>query len=270
VTPDPADVKAGVAGVFGRAASSYDSAVPFFATFAAHLVAAAQPQEGERVLDVACGRGAVLLRAAEAVGSDGRAVGIDLAPEMVEAARADAAAMGLDNVDVQVGDAERLDFDARAFDVALCGFGVFFFPDPHAALREVRRVLRPGGRFATSTFLAGVAGFPWAPEVAKELGRVHAPPQSPVLTAPGLRAVLGDLGYGAATTHLVEGRFIFRDVDHYVGWHWTQGGRRLLEQLDEDELRRYRDLSATRLEAHARDGGYELVTRVELTVARCD
>jgi ubiquinone/menaquinone biosynthesis C-methylase UbiE len=260
-------MKAGIAGVFGRAASSYDTAVPFFATFAAHLVTAAAPQRGERVLDVACGRGAVLLRAAAAVGPDGSAVGIDLAPEMVEAARGDAVAMGLDNVDVRVGDAERLDIDDGAFDVALCGFGVFFFPDPHAALREVHRVLGPGGRFAASTFLDGVAGFPWAPEVAKELGKVHAPPRSPVLTAPGLRAALEEVGFGASSTQLVGGRFVFRDVDHYVGWHWTQGGRRLLEQLDDDELRRYRELSAARLEAHACDGGYELVTRVEITVA---
>jgi ubiquinone/menaquinone biosynthesis C-methylase UbiE len=267
LTFDPTEFKAFIGGVFGRAAPSYDTAIPFFQTFARHLVGAAALQPGERVLDLACGRGAALLLAADAVGVGGHVVGIDLAPEMVEETTGEAAARGLGNVEVRVGDAEQLDFVDAAFDVVLCGFGVFFFPDPDAALAEVARVLRPGGRFIASTFVDAIAGFPWAPDVARAIGREHTPPSSPVLTPAGLVPRLEAAGFGAAEVRRVEERFLFRDVDHYVGWHWTQGGRRLFETLSDDELDRYRAESERRLQDHAVEGGYELVTHVEITVA---
>jgi ubiquinone/menaquinone biosynthesis C-methylase UbiE len=267
LTFDPNEFKAFIGGVFGRAAPLYDTAIPFFQTFARHLVDAAELQPGQQVLDLACGRGAALLRAADAVGVEGHVVGIDLAPEMVEETTSEAADRGFRNVEVKVGDAERLDSADGAFDVVLCGFGVFFFPDPDAALVEVARVLRPGGRFVASTFVEGVAGFPWAPDVARAIGREHKPPMSPVLTPAGLVPRLEAAGFVGAEVRRVEERFVFRDVDHYVGWHWTQGGRRLFELLSDDEMDRYRAESHRRLQDHAVEGGYELVTRVEITVA---
>jgi ubiquinone/menaquinone biosynthesis C-methylase UbiE len=266
--PDPAEAKASIGALFGRAAPLYDTAIPFFQTFARHLVGAAGLQPGQHVLDVACGRGAGLLRAAEAVGARGRVVGIDLAPEMVQQAISDAAALGLANVEGRVGDAERLDAADATFDAVLCGFGVFFFPDPDAALAEVLRVVRPGGRFVASTFAGGVAGFPWAGEVARAIGHEHHPPPSPVLTTAGLVPRLEEVGFVVESVGEIEERFVFRDVDHYIDWHWTQGGRRLFEVLTDDELGRYRTESHRRLQDHVVAGGYELTTRVEITVAR--
>jgi ubiquinone/menaquinone biosynthesis C-methylase UbiE len=267
LTLDPAEVKAFIGGVFGRAAPLYDTAIPFFQTFAGHLVDAAGLQPGEHVLDLACGRGAALLRASQVVGTGGRAVGIDLAPEMVDETIREAAERRLDNVDVRVGDAEQLEFADAAFDAVLCGFGVFFFPDPDTALAEVGRVLRLGGRFVASTFAEGIAGFQWAPDVARAIGHQHNPPPSPVLTAAGLVPRLEAAGFATTEVRHVEERFVFRDVDHYIGWHWTQGGRRLFESLSDQEMDRYRAESDQRLRDHSTEGGYELLTRVEITVA---
>jgi SAM-dependent methyltransferase len=267
VQPSPDERKAGVVALFGALAPTYDTVIPHFDTFARRLVDIARLQRGDRVLDLACGRGACLRAAAAAVGPEGRVVGVDLAPEMVERTATDVAAERMGNVEVRVGDAEHLDADDGSFDAVVCGFGVFFFPAPDAAMTECRRVLRPGGRFAASTYAHGEAGYPWAADVATELGRPPTLPTSPVLTAEGLRVCLERAGFVDIRTTPVEGRFVFPDVDAYIAWNWSTGQRRMLVTLDDGELRRFRDLSAERLEAHAVDGGFEYVQHADVTVA---
>ncbi len=112
-------------------------------------------QPGERVLDVACGTGNLSLPAAQGVGPTGRVVGVDLTPGMLEEAKSKARGLGLSNIDLRVGDAERLDLEDASFDVVLCGLGIMFVPDPQAAATEWLRVLRPGGRVAFSTWRYG-------------------------------------------------------------------------------------------------------------------
>jgi SAM-dependent methyltransferase len=263
-----ADVKERIAGVFGRSAATYDTVIPFFATFGRLLGEAAGLTEGERVLDLACGRGACLRFAAKAVGPRGFVLGIDLTEPMVTATAADLRAEGIANAEVRVGDAERLDLPDASFDVVLCGFGVFFFPDPAAAFAECRRVLRPGGRVAASTFVSGWGGYAWADEVAREMGRDPQPLRSPVRLAEGLRAALLQAGFDEISSVKRQARFVFADTETYLAWHWSHAGRRFLEPLDEKDLLQYRDLAAGRLAAHAVDDGFELVQDVHLTLAR--
>jgi O-methyltransferase/aklanonic acid methyltransferase len=111
------------------------------------LVAAAGVQLGERVLDLACGRGACLRAALGAVGADGFVLGVDFAPAMVEMMAEELRSNGARNAEVRLGDAEHLDLPDGSFDVVTCGFSVFFFPAPEVALTGCRRVLKPGGRF---------------------------------------------------------------------------------------------------------------------------
>ncbi len=84
--PTPEQMKAGVAGVFDRAAATYDQVgVDFFRPIGRFLVSRTAPRPGERILDLGCGRGASALPAAEAVGPTGAVLATDLAPTMVEA-----------------------------------------------------------------------------------------------------------------------------------------------------------------------------------------
>ena len=84
-TPSPEEIKAGVAGVFDRAAATYDQVgVEFFQPIGRFLVSRTDPQPAERVLDVGCGRGASAIPAAEAVGPTGSVLATDLAPSMVK------------------------------------------------------------------------------------------------------------------------------------------------------------------------------------------
>ncbi|MBX3605954.1 MAG: class I SAM-dependent methyltransferase [Piscinibacter sp.] len=128
----------------------------------AELLAAAAPAPAERVLDVACGTGVVSVAAALAVGPHGRVVGVDLSGQMVEAADQRARAQRQHQARFLRMDAEALDLPDDHFDLALCALGLMYLPDPGAALRELRRVLRPGGRAALAVW-GERARCGWAP-----------------------------------------------------------------------------------------------------------
>jgi SAM-dependent methyltransferase len=125
------------------------------------LVDAIDPQPGETVLELAAGIGDTGLLVAERVGPQGKLVSSDFSPAMVEAARRRAAELGIADVDFRVLDAQALDLADASADAVLCRWGYMLMPDPAAALRETRRVLRPGGRLALSVW-GKPADNPWA------------------------------------------------------------------------------------------------------------
>ena len=116
------------------------------------LLARAALTPGERVLDVACGTGLVALAAAQSVGNGGAVFGVDLSDAMVAAAQQRALTQGAPNAGFARMDAERLDLPDAAFDVVLCALGLMYLPEPERALREMRRVLRPGGRVVVAVW----------------------------------------------------------------------------------------------------------------------
>jgi SAM-dependent methyltransferase len=121
----------------------------FFSPLATHVLAVAQPQPGERVLDAACGTGIVARRVAALFGTQGQVVGLDLNPAMLTVARAVATREGL-TVDWREGRVESLPFPDANFDLVVCQHGLQYVPDRAAAITELRRVLRPGGRVVVS------------------------------------------------------------------------------------------------------------------------
>ena len=104
----------------------------------------------ERVLDVACGTGVVARLAAGRVGRDGAVTGVDINAGMLSVARAVAAAAGLD-IRWYETSAESMPLPDASFDVAFCQLGLQFVADKPAALREIHRLLAPGGRALVST-----------------------------------------------------------------------------------------------------------------------
>jgi ubiquinone/menaquinone biosynthesis C-methylase UbiE len=137
----------------GNAAEFYERwpAQYVLGPWAPALLEAAGLRAGDDVLDVACGTGVVARLAARSVQPDGRVVGLDLNPGMVAVARALPLPPGI-TVDWREGSALALPFDAHTFDAVVCQQGLQFFPDRPRALREMLRVLRPGGRVAVSVW----------------------------------------------------------------------------------------------------------------------
>jgi arsenite methyltransferase len=104
------------------------------------------PRPGERVVDVGSGIGMDSMVAANAVGSEGRIVGVDMTPEMLERARAGAQEAGILNVEFREGLAEQLPVDDGWADLVISNGVINLVPDKVGAYREIARVLRPGGR----------------------------------------------------------------------------------------------------------------------------
>jgi len=142
-----------------RDASSYDSLTEQFDQFterltsplADRMIRLANIQPGEHILDVGTGTGVVAFRAATKVGDGGRVVGIDLSEGMLSAANAKAERVGLaERIAFRQMDAEKLEFPDATFDVAVSLFALLHFPNPLTALKEIHRVLKPGGRLVVA------------------------------------------------------------------------------------------------------------------------
>jgi ubiquinone/menaquinone biosynthesis C-methylase UbiE len=118
----------------------------------AALLALGSPAAGEQVLDVACGTGLVSFEAARAVGPGGRVLGVDLSERMIDAAKRRGRDLSLSNCSFSRMDGELLALPDASFDVVLCGLGLMYMPDPQQALREMSRVLRPGGRLSIAVW----------------------------------------------------------------------------------------------------------------------
>jgi SAM-dependent methyltransferase len=167
------------------AANAYEALfVPaLFRQWAPRVVDAAQIQPGQRVLDVACGTGILAREVASRTGPTGSVAGVDPSPGMLAVAKRLAPA-----VEWRQGAAESLPFPDQSFDAVVSQFGLMFFTDCRQAVREMLRVLRPGGRLAVAVWdsLDNIPAY--ASEVAL-LERVAGQRAADALRAP---FVLGD------------------------------------------------------------------------------
>jgi SAM-dependent methyltransferase len=135
--------------------------LPVIASSAPRVADAAGVRAGDRVLDVACGTGVLTREVARRTGSTGAVTGLDLSPEMLAVAARLSPALRW-----QQGSGEALSFPDQSFDAVVSQFGLMFFPDPVAGLREMMRVLAPGGRLAVAVW-GSLADTPaYAAEVA--------------------------------------------------------------------------------------------------------
>jgi SAM-dependent methyltransferase len=149
-----------------------------FNQWAAKVADAANVQPGQRVLDVACGTGILTREIALRTGPTGAVIGTDPGPGMIAVARQLAPA-----IEWREGVAESLPFPDQSFDAVLSQFGLMFFTDRHQALREMRRVLAPGGRLAVAVWDSLDSMPAYASEVAL-LNRTAGRPAADALRAP--------------------------------------------------------------------------------------
>ncbi|MEC3974984.1 class I SAM-dependent methyltransferase [Amycolatopsis sp. H20-H5] len=230
----------GIVGVFDRAAETYDDVgVPWFRPIASGLVEELAVRLGERVLDVGCGRGALLAPLASAVGLTGRVLGIDLAPRMVNRTAEDF--LDLPQVEVRIADAAAPGLPVSSFDVVASSLVLFFLPDPAAAIRSWTDLLVSGGRMGVTTF--GPQDERWreidavfTPYLPKEmLDARTSGSRGPFASDEGVEGPLREGGLiEVRTAHRVV-EAVFRDAEHLVEFSWSHGQRAMWEAVPRRE-----------------------------------
>ena len=204
---------------------------------AARLVRFAGVRPGQRILDVGCGTGVVTITARRA---GAVATGLDLTPELLVVARDNAAIAGVEDIVWREGDVEALPFRDSEFDVVLSQFAHIFAPRPEVAIREMLRVLKPGGRIAFST---------WPPELFVgrlfALGGRYLPPADPKPAPPGQwgdpNIVLQRLGTAVREVTFDRGTMLFSALSpqHYRHLMEQSGSQvtRIVQALKGDPAR---------------------------------
>ena len=224
------------------------------------LVAALDLQPTDTVVELASGTGEL----AEAIsGRVARLIATDLSPAMVEAARR----RGVQNAEHRVMDMQALDLPGGSVDAVACRFGYMLVPDPLLALRETRRVLRPGGRLAFATW-APAKRNPWATAygpVLIERGVLEPPrPGEPGQFALGDPEVLIELvrsaGFGDAAVEEVAVEYRFSDWGDYrrLITGLAASLRETLDSLDDETRAEVDHAARERIARHRTADGYLL------------
>jgi ubiquinone/menaquinone biosynthesis C-methylase UbiE len=224
---------------WNKAASSYESFWSDQLRPAQDLMLAlAALQPGERVLDIACGTGLVTFRAADAVGPGGFVAASDISEDMVAMVAATAAARGMAG-DFRRMDAEVIEHPDAAFDAVLCGLGLMYVAEPSNALREMKRVLKPGGRAAAAVWGAR-KNCGWA-EIFPIVEARTASEVCPMFFALGTGATMADAFRSAGFSHVREERIsvpiIFPTGEAAIGAAFVGGPVALAHSRFDDATR---------------------------------
>lgn len=179
----------------------------------APMLDAAGVTRGMQVLDICCGPG---MLAAGAVQRGAAATGLDFSAQAVELAR-----RLVPNGRFQQGDAQSLPFPAASFDAVLCGYGAMHLPEPAAALREMLRVLRPGGRAALSVWDATGVGFTLVYEAIRARGSMdvalpHGPDFFQFGSPERMQAALAEAGFTKTAAHSFHQDWHVANTDRYI------------------------------------------------------
>ncbi|HEY7621430.1 MAG TPA: methyltransferase domain-containing protein [Solirubrobacteraceae bacterium] len=227
------------------------------------MVDAINPQPGQRVLELAAGLGDTGLLAASRVGPDGSVLITDGTEGMVAAAREHVEEVGATNVELRTMQAEWIDLPAASVDGVLCRFGYMLLVDPEAALRETRRVLKPGGRVAFAVW-DELGRNPWMGVIRKALaesGFAPAQPEGPgpfSLGSPdAVRDLLDTTGFDDIEVEGLDLSVDFPSLDAWWGHVMQTSGStvQVVRDLAPAEHYKLRDLVDAGYAPYVRDDG---------------
>ena len=254
-------------GVFTRSASTYER-IRYFPIFGEWLVETAQIPDGAKVLDVTCGRGAVLFPAAERVGPNGQVIGIDLAEGMARETQMEIQRRGLKQAEARQMDAEHLTFPDSSFDFVLCGFSLQFFPQLSRALSEFRRVLKPDGHIAVTTWASDDERWNWFDDLRKMYGAVVKLGSQTLDQPDDIRRWFTEASFRDIQITSKELDMVFQDEEEWWNMEWSISGRAGLEKLNAEDLERFKAEAFDKVQAQKQEDGFHYQLEALCTVAQ--
>lgn len=255
--------------VFSQSAKIYDRIGPqIFSYFGQSLVDLADLNLGDRVLDVAAGRGALLFPAAAKVGPTGHVTAIDFSPDMVRETAKDIESRKLSHAEIRHMDAEQMNLPDASFDWVMCGFALWMFSEPAQVLQEFYRVLKSGRRVALSTWAADNPFQTWCNEVLRPF--VYAPAAKDVPAKIDVRfdtplqieTALQKAGFEDIHITVEENDFIYASEEEFWLSLWSAGIRRQLEKMTPELLEQARSAVFQKLQKFKKPDGFHKLNRV--------
>lgn len=239
-----------------KAANTYNAAsdhfddepLAFWAIYGRKTVERLHLKLGSAVLDVCCGTGASAIPAAQTVGLSGKVIGVDLAEKLLELGCKKAAGLKLENIEFQTGDMENLGYPDNHFDAVVCVFGIFFVPDMEGQIRELWRMVRPGGKLAITTW--GPRLFEPAYTKWRELVKAERPdlysvynPWDRITDVDSVKRLMIDSGVSDVEVIPEDGKQVLRSPEDW----WTiaigSGLRWTIDQLGKETAGRVEDVN---------------------------
>ena len=266
---DPAKLKA--EATYNAAADHFDDGpLAFWDRYGRRTVERLSLARGSSVLDVGCGSGASAIPAAINVGPQGRVTGIDLAERLLAIARSKSLAQNLHNVDFQRADMTALGYPDASFDAVVSVFSLFFVTDMVAEVRELWRVLRPGGKLAITTwgprmFEPGSQAFWLAVKESRPDLVATVSPWERITRPDALRQLLSESGIEGAEVTPEDGQQPLQSAEDWwtvvlgSGYRWT------VEQMSDGERAR---VKAANLKTLRDSGTISVETNVIYAVAQ--
>lgn len=259
------EAKVKTANAYNAAADLFDHpANTFWNRFGSSTVERINLLPGEHVLDVCSGTGASALPAAIKVGPQGKVVAADLADKLLTEAKTKAKAKNLKNLEFRTGDMLALDYPDACFDAVVCVFGIFFVPDMTAAVKELWRQVRPGGRLAITTW--GKDLFEPANSIFWQAVRDERPelykdfnPWDRISSPEGLRDMLAEAGLQQVDIVAEQAVHPLNSPEDWWILVMGSGYRGTLDHLEPNQLQRVKQVNLAQLQA-------KLVTGIEANV----
>lgn len=242
-------------------AEKFDLWLPLFKPIADALIERLSPAPGDKVLDVACGTGEPAFTLAERH-PHVQVTGVDAAPGMVRAASNKLKHKHLSNLEFNSMPAEKLEFHDEQFDKLICRFGVMLFEDSRRGLEEMRRVLKPDGRFSLAVWSSPetMTSLYWSHLVFKDkIPEADAPPlnKATSLGAPGvLEDLLTEVGFSHFEVEKCNIDYRFSSFKEY--WDLVEASDIMKQQFDALSAEQYpivkNEFSSLAAQFHSEDG----------------